>query len=194
MRHNHEKCSHNVERCETKCFQWTWKHYCCCIWPEWSRIHRNVCGLGQCNQEGFIPFGVSAKKRLLGWSGKCRAVLQGVNKGPQLVWTNEMRVRRTVTALYKYFRGSKHEELRRGQSWWDSLEHFFQSCVLNKATIICLHVDNKSRTERNCMRTSQSHWDIVGKERFCLVVVREDRNLSHIRKFISVSVASGEGG
>lgn len=33
----------------------------------------------------------------------------------------------------------------------------------------------------------------MGKERFGLEVVREDRNLSHIRKCISVSVASGEG-
>lgn len=31
------------------------------------------------------------------------------------------------------------------------------------------------------------------KERFGLQVVREDRHLSHVRKFISVSVASGEG-
>lgn len=73
--HHHEKCNRDAEKCETKCFQWTWKHYCCCIRSEWSCSHRNMCGFSQCNLEGFIPCGVSAKKRLLALWGKCRAVL-----------------------------------------------------------------------------------------------------------------------
>lgn len=83
------------------------------------------------------------------------------------------------------------EELRRGVLVGQP-RAFLPLLCSYKATVICLHIDNKSRTERNCMCTSQSHRDIAGKEMFCLEVVREDRNSSHIKECISVSIASGE--